>query len=164
MEKNSMNSILNINDREKYLIDLIFEHYKNDKKQDIFYNKLISTIKKIIAKDEIKPSRGYLEDADSVKIYERIKASEIAVDPSQCLIVAREGKVKANIEGSVIYISGKVEGDIESKYLYVRGMVDGNVNSDYVEVFPKGTVKGEVETSRLIIHQKAEIEGNCQIK
>jgi len=159
-----MNGNLKISKREKYLIDLIFEHYKHDRKEDLLHRRFINGLKKIFAKDKLKPSRGYLEDKDSVKIYEKIKAREINAKKDQCMIVAREGKVKSDISGRVIYISGKVEGAIESKFLYVRGKVKGNVDAEYVEIFPKGRIDGEVETSRLIIHNKAELKGNCQIK
>ena len=159
-----MNGNLDINKREKYLIDLVFEHYKQDCKEDYFHRRLIKGFKKIFAKDKLEPSRGYLEDKDSVRIYEKIKAREINVKKDQCMIVAREGKVKSDIYGNIIYISGKVNGKIESKFLYVRGKVEGNIDAEYVEIFPKGRINGEVKTSRLIIHNKAEVKGNCQIK
>jgi len=154
----------NSTDREKYLINLILEHYKKDRKDDYFYNKIIKYFKKLFNKsDEYKPSKGYLENEKSIEIYEKIQAEKITAKDTQCLIIARNGKIKGSIEAKYLYISGKIEGDIKSKYLFLKGEVDGDIDTDYLEIFSKGKIEGNVSTNNLVMHKKTFLNGNCKI-
>ena len=79
------------------------------------------------------------------------------------------GTIKGEISGDdeiTIGKSGKVVGSISGGLVTVAGNVDGDVNiEDHLEIAPTGNVHGEIHVpaGKLIIHEGAEISGQCFI-
>ena len=79
------------------------------------------------------------------------------------------GTIKGEISGDdeiTIGKSGKVVGSISGGLVTVAGNVDGDVNiEDHLEIAPTGNVQGEIHVpaGKLIIHEGAEISGQCHI-
>ena len=147
------------------LTELIFREYEKDRKQEQISYRVIAIIRRLFSKGEEIPVThgGYLEDGDSVRILESLKAREITSPENKVLIVAREGRVFADITGSLIYVAGEVNGDIKAQRIYVKGVVEGVIEAEHVEIFPGGQIKGHVKTARLLMHKKGILRGHCDI-
>ena len=65
------------------------------------------------------------------------------------ITVGKSGKVQGSISGGLVTVAGKVEGDVNIK--------------DHLEIAPTGNVEGEIRVppGKLIIHEGAEISGQC---
>ena len=139
------------------LTELIFREYEKDRKQEQISYRVIAIIRRLFSKGEEIPVThgGYLEDGDSVRILESLKAREITSPENKVLIVAREGRV--------FYVAGEVNGDIKAQRIYVKGVVEGVIEAEHVEIFPGGQIKGHVKTARLLMHKKGILRGHCDI-
>ncbi|HHH84457.1 MAG TPA: polymer-forming cytoskeletal protein, partial [Firmicutes bacterium] len=138
------------------LLELIFREYERDRKQERISYRVIAFIRRLFSKGEEIPVThgGYLEDGQSVRILESLKAREITSPENKVLIVAREGRVFADIKGSLVYVAGEANGDIKAERIYVKGTVEGVIEAEHVEIFPGGQIKGHVRTARLLMHKK----------
>lgn len=147
------------------LTELIFREYEKDRKQEQFSYKILAFIRRIFSKGEEIPLThgGYLEDGQSVRILESLKAKEITSPDNKVLIVAREGRVFADIRGTLVYIAGEANGDIKAERIYIKGNVEGEIEAEHVEIFPGGQIKGHVRTARLLMHKKGILRGQCDI-
>ncbi len=65
------------------------------------------------------------------------------------LIIGETGEVNAQINVNALIVNGKVSGNIAAK--------------TRVEIYPPGTVHGNIKTPILIISEGAIFEGNCQM-
>jgi len=78
-----------------------------------------------------------------------------------------EGTVKGKVEcgGSVIVgQEGKVKADIIAENAFIGGQVDGNVTTQKrLEITSAGRVKGDIETSCLVIAEGVVFEGSCHM-
>jgi cytoskeletal protein CcmA (bactofilin family) len=78
-----------------------------------------------------------------------------------------EGTVKGKIEckGSVVVgQGGKVKADIVAKNVLVGGKVNGNITTkNKLEITSTGRVKGNIETSSLVIAEGVVFEGRCRM-
>jgi len=147
------------------LLELIFREYERDRKQERISYRVIAFIRRLFSKGEEIPVThgGYLEDGQSVRILESLKAREITSPENKVLIVAREGRVFADIKGSLVYVAGEANGDIKAERIYVKGTVEGVIEAEHVEIFPGGQIKGHVRTARLLMHKKGVLRGQCDI-
>ncbi|HDS02915.1 MAG TPA: polymer-forming cytoskeletal protein [Firmicutes bacterium] len=165
MEPDRMNGRIEAEGRAKTLIELIFCEYEKDRKQDRLSYRIFSFFRRLFNKEEEIPLThgGYLEDEESVRILESLKSKEISAPDDKVLIVSREGVVYADIKGTFVYISGEVHGDIAARHVYVKGLAEGDIKAAHVEIFTGGEVSGHVETSRLLLHKKGVLRGQCDI-
>jgi len=78
-----------------------------------------------------------------------------------------DGALRGEVHGTdalVIGESGYVKGTIRATSLVVLGRVDGNVlGAERVEIGPHGALRGTVETHALVVHDGAQLDGDCRI-
>jgi cytoskeletal protein CcmA (bactofilin family) len=78
-----------------------------------------------------------------------------------------DGALRGEVHGTdalVIGESGYVKGTIRATSLVVLGRVDGNVlGAERVEIGPRGALHGTVETRALVVHDGAQLDGDCRI-
>lgn len=79
------------------------------------------------------------------------------------------GTIKGVISGEdeiTIGKSGNVHGSISGGLVTVAGKVEGDMNiQDHLEISPTGNIEGEIRVppGKLVIHEGAEISGQCFI-
>ena len=84
---------------------------------------------------------------------------------NQKTIVREDLKIKGNIfEKEDIQINGEVEGNVKAENLRLedKGKINGNINSLVSEL--EGTVKGDIESSKVHISSTGDIEGTIKQK
>ena len=78
-----------------------------------------------------------------------------------------DGSLRGEVHGTdtlVIGESGYVHGTIRATTLLVLGRVEGNVlGAERVEIGPHGALRGTVETRALVVHDGAQVDGDCRI-
>jgi len=78
-----------------------------------------------------------------------------------------EGTVKGKVEcrGSVVIgQEGKAKADIVAENAFIGGQVDGNITTqNKLEITATGRVKGDIETSRLVVAEGVVFEGSCRM-
>jgi cytoskeletal protein CcmA (bactofilin family) len=77
-----------------------------------------------------------------------------------------DGKVKGGIQAEAVIIGehGHILGDITASRVVLGGKVKGNISAASVlELLPKAVLVGDIRTSKLIISDGANFEGNCQM-
>ena len=78
-----------------------------------------------------------------------------------------EGTVKGKVEcrGSVVVgQGGKVKADIIAENAFIGGQVSGNITTkNRLEITSTGRVKGNIETSSLVISEGVVFEGSCHM-
>jgi cytoskeletal protein CcmA (bactofilin family) len=81
--------------------------------------------------------------------------------------ISIEGTVKGKIEckGSVVVgQGGKVRANIVAENAFIGGQVNGNITTkNKLEITSAGRVKGDIETSRLVIAEGVVFEGSCRM-
>lgn len=78
-----------------------------------------------------------------------------------------DGKIEGTIESHGLLTVGKngrVQGDIQTRSVTVHGTVDGNISvGDKCELRSGCTIRGDIETSRLIMDENVNFTGNAAI-
>ena len=78
-----------------------------------------------------------------------------------------DGRLRGEVRGTdmlVIGESGYVNGTIHAGQLVVLGRVDGDVlGADRVEIGPRGALRGNIETRALVVHDGAQLDGDCRV-
>jgi cytoskeletal protein CcmA (bactofilin family) len=77
-----------------------------------------------------------------------------------------DGKIKGDLHAESVIIGehGQILGDINANKVVVGGRVKGNIAaSNMLELTPKAVVLGDIRTSKLVIADGANFEGNCQM-
>ncbi len=77
-----------------------------------------------------------------------------------------DGKIKGNIhaQGVVVGEYGVVLGDVTGRTVTIAGKVKGNISAnELLELLPKGQIIGDLRTTKLVISDGANFEGNCQM-
>jgi cytoskeletal protein CcmA (bactofilin family) len=78
-----------------------------------------------------------------------------------------EGIIKGKVEcrGSVVVgQGGKVKADITAENAFIGGEVNGNITTqNRLEITSAGRVKGNIETSCMVIAEGAFFEGSCHM-
>ena len=91
--------------------------------------------------------KGELHADEDLMIHGQIEGS---ITHSQHLTVCRDGRVKADIHGSVIAVEGHVEGDLEG--------------STSVAIMDTGNLKGDVRAPSVSIVDGASVNGSVTMK
>jgi len=94
----------------------------------------------------------------------RIKNGEISGDGD--MVIA--GKVEGNIiiTGSlVVEGTGSISGDVTASTVSVSGTVKGNINAGFsnIEIYPNGSVFGDIVCSALRVDDGGCFEGSCKV-
>ena len=78
-----------------------------------------------------------------------------------------DGRLRGEVRGAdtlVIGESGYVNGTIHAPALVVLGHVDGDVFvAQRVEIGPRATMRGNIETQALVVHDGAQLDGDCRV-
>jgi cytoskeletal protein CcmA (bactofilin family) len=78
-----------------------------------------------------------------------------------------DGRLRGEVRGTdllVIGESGYVNGTISATTLIVLGRVDGNVvGAERVEIGPRGALHGSIEARALVVHDGAQLDGDCRV-
>jgi cytoskeletal protein CcmA (bactofilin family) len=78
-----------------------------------------------------------------------------------------DGNLRGEVRGAdmlVIGESGYVNGTIRATTLVVLGRVDGDVlGAERVEIGPHGALRGNIETRALVVHDGAQLDGDCRV-
>jgi cytoskeletal protein CcmA (bactofilin family) len=73
------------------------------------------------------------------------------------------GGVRARQDDSSVLVignEGHLEGEVQAPHVKVSGKVDGPIQaSQSLEVYPNGRIKGDIEYSRLEVHEGAQLQG-----
>ena len=81
--------------------------------------------------------------------------------------ISIEGTVKGKVEcrGSVVVgQEGKVKADIVAENVLVGGRVNCNITAkNKLEITATGRVKGDIETSRLVVSEGVVFDGSCRM-
>lgn len=73
------------------------------------------------------------------------------------------GEVRAT-ELLVVGESASIDGTIRATHLIILGHVSGDVvNADRVEIGPKGTLRGSLETRALVVQEGGKLYADCRI-
>ena len=82
---------------------------------------------------------------------------------SICIECTVKGKVEC--KGSVVVgQGGKVKADIIAENAFIGGQVNGNITTkNKLEITTEGRVKGDIETSRLVVAEGVVFEGSCRM-
>ena len=81
-------------------------------------------------------------------------------------ILRMEGALIGKVEADEVILSetADVKGDIAGKRIIVGGKVEGSLRAlDLVEIKPKGRVKGEIFTNRLLVLEGGEFNGRMEM-
>ena len=81
-------------------------------------------------------------------------------------ILRMDGVVKGKVQADEVILSetALIRGDIIAKKIVVGGKVEGNLRAqDLVEIKPKGTVKGDILTSKLLVMEGGELNGQIEM-
>ena len=84
---------------------------------------------------------------------------------NQKTIVRGDLKIKGNIfEKEDLQVSGEIDGNVKAENLKLedKGKINGNINSSVSEL--EGTVKGDIESSKVHISSTGDIEGTIKQK
>ena len=84
---------------------------------------------------------------------------------NQKTIVRDDLKIKGNIfEKEDLQVSGEIDGNVKAENLKLedKGKINGNINSSVSEL--EGTVKGDIESSKVHISSTGDIEGTIKQK
>ena len=84
---------------------------------------------------------------------------------NQKTIVRGDLKIKGNIfEKEDLQINGEIDGNVKAENLRLedKGKINGNINSSVSEL--EGTVKGDIESSKVHISGTGDIEGTIKQK
>ena len=84
---------------------------------------------------------------------------------NQKTIVRDDLKIKGNIfEKEDLQVSGEIDGNVKAENLRLedKGKINGNINSSVSEL--EGTVKGDIESSKVHISSTGDIEGTIKQK
>jgi len=84
---------------------------------------------------------------------------------NQKTIVRDDLKIKGNIfEKEDLQINGEINGNVKAENLRLedKGKINGNINSSVSEL--EGTVKGDIESSKVHISSTGDIEGTIKQK
>ena len=84
---------------------------------------------------------------------------------NQKTIVRGDLKIKGNIfEKEDLQVNGEIEGNVKAENLRLedKGKINGNINSSVSEL--EGTVKGDIESSKVHISSTGNIEGTIKQK
>ena len=84
---------------------------------------------------------------------------------NQKTIVRGDLKIKGNIfEKEDLQVSGEIDGNVKAENLRLedKGKINGNINSSVSEL--EGTVKGDIESSKVHISSTGDIEGTIKQK
>ena len=77
-----------------------------------------------------------------------------------------DGRLRGELRGAdmlVIGESGYVNGTIRATNLVVLGRVEGDVGAERVEIGPRGALLGNIETRALVVHDGAQLDGDCRV-
>jgi len=86
------------------------------------------------------------------------------IQTNECVRVDGKIKGQVNAESVVIGEGGVVLGDITANKVTIAGRIKGNVSAASVlELLPSGHIIGDIRSSKLIIADGANFEGNCQM-
>ncbi|MFN4012749.1 MAG: polymer-forming cytoskeletal protein [Aquificaceae bacterium] len=78
-----------------------------------------------------------------------------------------DGEVKGNIIGSgglIVGEQGSIKGNINVKEVVVYGVVEGDISANMVELKAKSRVRGNINTSELIVERGAVYNGECRME
>lgn len=89
---------------------------------------------------------GVLMSNGSISIEGTVKGK---IECKGSVVVGQEGKVRANIVAENVLVGGKVNGQITA--------------NDKLEITSAGRVKGDIETTRLVIAEGVVFEGSCRM-
>ena len=84
---------------------------------------------------------------------------------NQKTIVRIDLKIKGNIfEKEDLQVNGEIDGNVKTENLRLedKGKINGNINSSVSEL--EGTVKGDIESSKVHISSTGDIEGTIKQK
>ena len=84
---------------------------------------------------------------------------------NQKTIVREDLKIKGNVfEKEDLQINGEIDGNVKAENLRLedKGKIYGNINSSVSEL--EGTVKGDIESSKVHISSTGDIEGTIKQK
>jgi cytoskeletal protein CcmA (bactofilin family) len=82
-------------------------------------------------------------------------------------ILRMDGAVTGRLEADEVILSktAEIKGNIVANRIIVGGKVEGSLRaSDLVEIRPKGSVKGEIFTNKLLVMKGGEINGKIEMK
>ena len=82
-------------------------------------------------------------------------------------ILRMDGLVNGRIQANQVIITetARVTGEVLARKIIVGGKVEGSLRaSEFVEITPKGNVKGEIFTKRLMILDGGEFNGRVEMK
>ena len=78
-----------------------------------------------------------------------------------------DGRLRGELRGADVLVigeSGYVNGTIRAPTLVVLGRVDGDVvGAERVEIGPHGAFHGSIETRALVVHDGAQLDGDCRV-
>jgi cytoskeletal protein CcmA (bactofilin family) len=77
-----------------------------------------------------------------------------------------DGKIKGGVQAQSVVVGeyGVVLGDITARNVTIAGKVKGNISAnESLELLPKGQIIGDLRTTKLVISDGANFEGNCQM-
>jgi cytoskeletal protein CcmA (bactofilin family) len=77
-----------------------------------------------------------------------------------------DGKIKGDLHAESVIVGehGQILGDVTASKVVVSGRIKGNIAaSNMLELTPKSVVLGDIRTSKLVIADGANFEGNCQM-
>jgi cytoskeletal protein CcmA (bactofilin family) len=78
-----------------------------------------------------------------------------------------DGTLRGEVRASDVLVIGEtgfVDGTIRATNLIILGQVWGDViGAERVEIGPKGTLNGTIETRALIVQEGGQLEGDCRI-
>ncbi len=81
-------------------------------------------------------------------------------------ILRLDGAVIGKIEADQVILSESsfIKGDIAAQRIFVGGRVEGNLRaSELVEIRPKGQVRGEIFTGKLLVMEGGEFNGRIEM-
>lgn len=103
-------------------------------------------------------------DSEGTVIGAHVKLSGALVDPNDIVIL---GKVEGEVHSDHSVIIGphaEVKGPVSGARVVVGGVVKGNIQSrDRVEILPRGSLTGDIETRDLVIHSGAFFNGRSRM-
>jgi cytoskeletal protein CcmA (bactofilin family) len=81
-------------------------------------------------------------------------------------ILRMDGALTGRVEADEVILSetADIKGDIVGKRIIVGGKAEGSLRAELVEIKPKGRVKGEIFTSKLLVLEGGEFNGRMEMK
>ncbi len=82
-------------------------------------------------------------------------------------ILRMDGTVTGKVQADQVILSetAVIKGDVVAKRIIVGGKVEGTLRAEnLVEITPKGKVKGEIFTNKLLIMEGGEFNGRIEMK